>query len=38
MLAHQMGFPLPKEVGYGMWNWEKVWRESGARMGLGGES
>jgi uncharacterized damage-inducible protein DinB len=24
MLAHQMGFPLPKELGYGMWNWEKL--------------
>jgi uncharacterized damage-inducible protein DinB len=24
MLAHQMGFPLPKEVGYGLWNWEKL--------------
>ena len=38
MLAHQMGFPLPKKLGYGMWNWEKLWRESRARMGLGGES
>ena len=24
MLAHQLGFPLPKEVAYGMWNWEKL--------------
>ena len=38
MLAHQLGFPLPKELGYGMWNWEKLWRESGARMGRGDES
>jgi len=30
MLAHQLGFPLPKEVGYGMWNWEKLWKECGA--------
>jgi uncharacterized damage-inducible protein DinB len=27
MLAHQLGFPLPKEIGYGLWNWEKLWRE-----------
>ena len=24
ILAHQMGFRLPKEVEYGMWNWEKL--------------
>ena len=30
MLAHQLGFPLPKEVGYGMWNWEKLWKQCGA--------
>jgi uncharacterized damage-inducible protein DinB len=24
MLAHQLGFPLPKKVGYGLWNWEKL--------------
>jgi uncharacterized damage-inducible protein DinB len=35
MLAHQMGFPLPKEVNYGIWNWEKLWRECGARVGAG---
>ncbi len=23
MLAHQLGFPLPKKVLYGMWDWEK---------------
>ena len=27
MLAHQLGFPLPKEVGYGIWNWEKLGKE-----------
>jgi uncharacterized damage-inducible protein DinB len=31
MLAHQLGFPLPKEVGYGMWNWEKLWKELGEK-------
>ena len=35
MLARQMGLPLPKEVGYGMWNWEKVWKECGAAGGPG---
>lgn len=29
MLAHQLGFPLPDEVAYGMWNWEKLWKECG---------
>ncbi len=27
MLAHQMGFALPKDVMYGMWNWERLWDE-----------
>jgi uncharacterized damage-inducible protein DinB len=34
MLAHQMGFPLPKEVGYGIWNWEKLWKELGTPLGF----
>jgi uncharacterized damage-inducible protein DinB len=33
MLAHQLGFPLPKEVGYGMWNWERLGKECGADRG-----
>jgi uncharacterized damage-inducible protein DinB len=36
MLAHQMGFPLPKEIGYGLWNWEKLWKECRADGGPGG--
>lgn len=36
MLAHQLGFPLPKQIGYGMWNWEKLLRECGAPPGLPG--
>jgi len=37
MLAHQLGFPLTNEVTSGMWNWEKVWKESGAgQIGSGG--
>jgi uncharacterized damage-inducible protein DinB len=35
MLAHQLGFPLPKEVAYGIWNWEKLWKECGAPGGRG---
>jgi uncharacterized damage-inducible protein DinB len=38
MLAHQMGFPLPKEVAYGLWNWEKLWKECGAPGGPGCDS
>jgi uncharacterized damage-inducible protein DinB len=37
MLAHQMGHPLPKEVMYGIWNWEKVWKECGMKGGIGVE-
>jgi uncharacterized damage-inducible protein DinB len=35
MLAHQLGFPLPKEVAYGLWNWEKLWKECGSAGGPG---
>jgi uncharacterized damage-inducible protein DinB len=35
MLAHQLGFPLPKEVGYRIWNWEKLWKECGSPRGPG---
>jgi len=35
MLAHQLGFRLPTKVTSGMWNWEKLWRECGARGGPG---
>ncbi len=24
MLAHQLGFPLPQKIAYGIWNWEKL--------------
>lgn len=33
LLAHQLGFPLPNEVGSGLWNWEKLWKDCGARLG-----
>jgi uncharacterized damage-inducible protein DinB len=29
LLAHQLGFPLPAEGTYGLWVWEKLWKESG---------
>ncbi|MBI1791819.1 MAG: DinB family protein [Acidobacteria bacterium] len=35
MLAHQLGFPLPKAVAYGIWNWEKLWKECGSPGGPG---
>jgi len=33
MLAHQLGFALPQKVMYGLWNWEKLWKECGASGG-----
>lgn len=33
MLAHQLGYPLPKPVMYGIWNWERLWKECGAPGG-----
>jgi uncharacterized damage-inducible protein DinB len=38
MLAHQLGFPLPKKVGYGIWNWEKLWKDCGSSGGPGCDS
>jgi uncharacterized damage-inducible protein DinB len=38
MLAHQLGFPLPARVTSGMWNWETLWKESGAPDGPGHDS
>jgi uncharacterized damage-inducible protein DinB len=35
MLAHQLGFPLPYEAADGIWNWEKLWKESGSPHGPG---
>jgi hypothetical protein len=29
MLAHQLGFPLPNEVAYGIWNWESCGKSAG---------
>jgi uncharacterized damage-inducible protein DinB len=35
MLAHQLGFPLPKNVTTGLWNWEKLWKDIGSSRGPG---
>lgn len=29
MLAHQLGFPLPRKASDGIWNWEMLWKECG---------
>ena len=29
MLAHQLGFPLPIKAAYGMWTWERLWKQCG---------
>jgi uncharacterized damage-inducible protein DinB len=38
MLAHQLGFPLPNEVTAGLWNWERLWKESGSSGAPGCDS
>jgi uncharacterized damage-inducible protein DinB len=38
MVAHQLGLPLPKKVGYGIWNWEKLWKDCGSSGGPGCDS
>jgi uncharacterized damage-inducible protein DinB len=38
MLAHQLGFPLPNDVGSGIWNWERLWKECGSLGGPGDAS
>jgi uncharacterized damage-inducible protein DinB len=30
LLAHQLGYPLSAAVTSGLWNWEKLWKESEA--------
>jgi uncharacterized damage-inducible protein DinB len=29
LLAHQLGLRLPVKAAYGIWNWEKLWRDCG---------
>ena len=38
MQAHQLGHPLPKDIGSGLWNWERLWRECGFAGGPGGKA
>lgn len=38
MLAHQLGFPLSNKVTSEMWNWEKLWKETGSAHGPGYDS
>jgi len=35
MLVHPLGYPLPIKVNYGLWNCEKLWKDSGAPDGPG---
>jgi len=30
MLTHQLGYPLPGKVTSNLWNWESLWKQSGA--------
>ena len=29
MLAHQLGFRLPNPAAYGIWHWDKLWKQAG---------
>lgn len=29
MLAHQLGFPLPRHCAHGIWAWEKLFKDCG---------
>lgn len=29
MLAHQLGYPLRDQAAYGIWQWDKLWKEQG---------
>jgi uncharacterized damage-inducible protein DinB len=35
MLAHQLGYTFPHAISDGIWNWEKLWKQSGAARGPG---
>jgi len=38
MLAHQLGYQLPNRVMSGIWNWEKLWKDTGSPRGPGFDS
>jgi len=29
LLAHQLGYRLPNEAAYGVWHWDKLWKQAG---------
>jgi hypothetical protein len=29
MLSRQVGHPIPTKTGFGLWEWESLWRECG---------
>jgi uncharacterized damage-inducible protein DinB len=31
MLAQQLGYRLPDEAAYGIWQWDKLWKRSGLK-------
>jgi uncharacterized damage-inducible protein DinB len=33
MLAHQLGYRLPEAAAYGVWHWDKLWKELGFSSG-----
>jgi uncharacterized damage-inducible protein DinB len=33
MLAHQLGYRLPDNAAYGIWHWDKLWKELGFSPG-----
>lgn len=37
MLAHQLGYRLPGPAAYGMWTWEKLYKDCGFRLPSGRE-
>jgi uncharacterized damage-inducible protein DinB len=35
MLAHQLGYRLPNEAAYGVWHWDKLWKQAGLKPRAG---
>jgi len=35
MLAHPLGYKLPDKATYGIWRWEKFWKQCGFKTGQG---
>ena len=32
-LAHQLGYRLPEQAAYGIWDWDRIWKELGFETG-----